>query len=381
MKRLKIGLDFRPALSRATGVGRYFQGLVSGLGRVDHDNDYVLFSSSWKERPAEPEAPMPDNFELVDRRVPVRLLNALWHRAEMPSFERLAGHRIDIGHSPTPMLLPTRHGRSIVTICDLFFLERPDATGAEIRRDYGRLVRSHAQRADAILAISETTAKDVVTKLNVAPDRVHVVPAGVDERFLYEAPSSGTNGDDKNNGAGRESYLLAVATIEPRKNLVSLLRAIALLKKRGWDGVLRVAGSPGLDVQRFDEVVEELGIGAMVQKLGYVHVDKLRSLYRGARAVVSPSLWEGFGLPLLEAMASRVPLVASDIPVHREVAGDAASFAAPLDSEGLADAIERVWSDDDVRQSLVSKGVDRVSHFSWEDSARKAVALYRLVGG
>ncbi|GMR23699.1 MAG: glycosyltransferase family 1 protein [Acidobacteriota bacterium] len=364
MGKITIGVDFRPALSRATGVGRYFQGLVSGLERLDHDNDYVLFSSSWKDRAR--KGSRPKNFRLVDRRVPVRVLNALWHRMETPSLDWLAGASIDVAHSPTPLILPSRHGRSIVTICDLFFLEHPEATSREIRRDYVNLIRSHVNRADAIIAISDTTASDVVNKLDVSPERVHVIHAGLDERFL--APSTQN---------GHQNYLLTVATLEPRKNIPVLLEAVAVLKKRGWEGRLRIAGGFGLDTPRIDEAIERLGLGGVVEKLGYVDSETLPSLYRGARAVVLPSLWEGFGLPLLEAMASDVPLVASDIAVHHEVAGEAAVFAEPHDANAFADAIEKVEADEALRTKLVLSGRERVSHFSWDASAHKALELYR----
>jgi glycosyltransferase involved in cell wall biosynthesis len=367
MRKLTIGLDFRPALSRATGVGRYFQGLVSGLTRVDPDNDYVLFSSSWKERAR--EEPRPVNFKLVDRRVPVRVLNALWHRAERPTFDWLAGSALDIAHSPTPLLVPSRRARSVVTICDLFFLDHPEATSREIRRDYASLVRSHVRRADAIVAISETTADDIVNKLDVAPERIHVIHAALDERFF--TPSSAN---------GRENYLLTVATIEPRKNLPVLLEAIALLRSRGWDGTLRIAGGFGLDTARVEATIDRLALGDVVERLGYVDGETLVSLYRHARAVVLPSLWEGFGLPLLEAMASEAPLVASDIAVHREVAAEAAVFAEPRDASAFADAIESVVNDDALRSELVMRGRAQVSRFSWEASAKKAVALYRSLG-
>src|SRR3972149_3528086 len=178
---LVIGIDFRPALSRATGVGRYFQGLVSGLQEIDRGNRYVLPSSSCKER-ARPET-RPANFRLVDRRVPVSVLNALWHRLEFPSFDWLAGSELDVAHSPTPLRLPSRRARSVVTVHDLFFLDHPEATSREIRRDYAALVRSHVSKAEAILANSRTTADDVAARLDVPLERIHIVHAGIAERF------------------------------------------------------------------------------------------------------------------------------------------------------------------------------------------------------
>ncbi len=368
MAKITIGVDFRPALSRATGVGRYFEGLIGGLGRVDRENDYVLFSSSWKERPE--ARPRPENFRLVDRRVPVRVLNALWHRFETPSLDWLAGERLDVAHSPTPLLLPTRRGRTIITICDLFFLERPEATSREIRRDYKSLVRSHVKRADAVLAISETTARDVQDKLDVPPERITVIHAGLDGQFSADAAPT-----------AREDYILTVASLEPRKNLPKLLEAFALLRDRGFDGRLRIAGGAGLDTPRVDETIHRLRLEDSVEKLGYVDKEALVALYRAARVMVMPSLWEGFGLPLLEAMASQTPLVASDIPVHREVAGNAALFAAPGDERALADAIERAWCDQDLRVQLIARGLERKRLFSWDASAKKARALYERVAG
>jgi glycosyltransferase involved in cell wall biosynthesis len=363
---LVIGIDFRPALSRATGVGRYFQGLVSGLQKIDRENRYLLFSSSFKERPG--DEPRPPNFQIVDRRVPVRVLNALWHRLQFPSLDWLARSELDITHSPTPLVIPSRRARTVVTVHDLFFLDHPEATDREIRRDYAELVRAHVRKADAIVANSRTTADDVARRLGVPPERLHVVHAGIDVRFL-DAPAS-RNGDGT-------PYLLAVASEEPRKNLITLLEALAILKRRGFDGCLRIAGGPGLDTPRIVEAVARLGLEREVSRLGYVDASELFFLYRNARAFVSPSLWEGFGLPLLEAMATSTPLVASDIPVHREVAQDAAIFVPPRDPEALAQAIERVWREERLRSHLEARGHERVRAFSWTSSAQKALDLYR----
>ncbi len=369
MKRpLVVGIDFRPALSRATGVGRYFQGIVSGLQQIDLETSYVLFSSSLKERPR-PE-PRPPNFRMVDRRIPVSVLNALWHRLGAPSFDWLSGFRIDVAHSPTPLRLPTRRARSIVTVHDLFFLDRPDATTGEVRRDYASLAGAHARSADAVLAVSATTADDVAARLDVPRERIHVVHPGVDERFLAAGPP-------QNSGA---PYLLAVATEEPRKNLATLVEAMAILKRRGFDGTLKIAGGGGLDTPKILDAVRKHGLEREVLRLGYVNSLELPTLYRNARALVTPSLWEGFSLPLLEAMATRTPLVVSDIPVHHEVAGDAAIFVPPTDTEAIASGIESVWTDAALRARLRDRGLARVKDFSWVSSAQKTLDLYRELG-
>lgn len=365
---LVVGIDIRPALSRATGVGRYFEGLVSGLQQIDSETSYVLFSSSLKERPR-PE-PRPPNFRLVDRRIPVSVLNALWHRLGVPSFDWLAGSPIDVTHSPTPLRLPSRRARSIVTVHDLFFLDRPEAVSGEIRRDYASLARAHARSADAVLAVSATTAFEVAERFDVPRERIHVVHPGVDERFLAVEPP-------RNGGV---PYLLAVATEEPRKNLTTLVEAFAILKRRGFDGTLTIAGGAGLDTPRILETIGAHGVAREVLRLGYVDARELPSLYRSARILVSPSLGEGFGLPLLEAMATRTPLVASDIPAHREVAKDAAIFVPATDPEVIASGIESVWTDTALRARLQERGLARVKDFSWVSSAQKTLDLYRGLG-
>jgi glycosyltransferase involved in cell wall biosynthesis len=365
---LVVGIDFRPALSRATGVGRYLQGLVSGLQEIDLETRYVLFSSSLKERPR-PE-PRPPNFQIVDRRLPVSVLNALWHRVGSPSLDWLAGSPIDVAHSPTPLRLPSRRARSIVTVHDLFFLDQPEATTREIRRDYVSLVRAHVRSADAVLAVSDTTAADVAARLDVPRERIHVAHHGLDERFLAAKPVEN----------GGVPYVLAVATEEPRKNLATLVEAFAILKRRGFDGTLKIAGGSGLDSGRIADTIRKHALDRQIERLGYVDAAALPSLYRNARALVTPSLWEGFGLPLLEAMASRTPLVASDIPVHREVAGDAAVFVPPEDASAIASGIETIWTDAALRARLQEKGLVRVQKFSWVSSAKTTLALYRELG-
>jgi glycosyltransferase involved in cell wall biosynthesis len=169
---------------------------------------------------------------------------------------------------------------------------------------------------------------------------------------------------------------LFVGTLEPRKNLPTLLEAIGLLVDRGWEGELVLVGGRGMDETKIDEIVERRRIGRRVLKLGYVPPKHLPTIYRRARALVNPSLWEGFGLPPLEAMACEVPVVVSDIPAHHEVTGEAARYVEPSSPNSIADGIEQVWSNETVRQSLVEMGLRRAKRFTWDETARKTLALY-----
>jgi glycosyltransferase involved in cell wall biosynthesis len=377
MKPLTIGFDFRPALSRMTGVGRYVAGLTRALSQLDTQNRYILFSSSLKERSR--SGSWPDNFELIDRRIPVRLLNWSWHRLGLPSLDRLAGRAIDITHSPHPLLLPSCKGRNIVTIHDLYFCRHPEHTVAEVRRDYPALVAAHASRADAVLTVSEATASDIERELGVSRDRITVVHNGINSNdfapnpqtdrqvaLLYDLPSR---------------FAVFVGTLEPRKNLSALVEAMGILSRHDWDGTLILAGGSGLAEPEIDSEIERLRLGPRVRKLGYVPPDHLPTIYRRAHILVNPSHWEGFGLPPLEAMACGVPTVVSDIPAHREVGGEAAVYVDPDDPQSMADGIERAWSDDVLRKRLVERGILRAREFTWDEAARKTLTLYTRLGG
>ena len=373
MRPVTIGLDYRPALSRMTGVGRYVSGLARALSRLDAENEYILFSSSLRERAVADR--FPTNFTLVDRKVPVRVLNWAWHRLGWPPLDSLVGRELDITHSPHPLILPSRRGRTVVTIHDLFFFRHPEMTGAEIRRDYAPLVQEHAARADAIIAVSEATAVDVEQELGVRRDRIHVIHNGLDLAKL-SAPPAG-----ENEIASRydlpERFLLFVGTIEPRKNLSKLLEAVKILVDRDWDGVLLMAGGAGPDDREFQKAISDFVLDRRVRMLGYVPPSDLSAIYRRAHALVNPSIWEGFGLPPLEAMACQVPVVVSELPAHREVAGDAACYVDPEQPVSIADGIERVWSDESLREKLIAEGSQRVALFTWDETARKTLGLYR----
>jgi glycosyltransferase involved in cell wall biosynthesis len=356
-----------------TGVGRYVAGLARALSRIEGEHDVVLFSSSWKER-ARVEA-YARNFELVDRKIPVRVLNWAWHRLGWPPLDTLVGRELDITHSPHPLILPSRRSRTIITIHDLFFFRNPELTGAEIRRDYAPLVQKHTARADAIITVSEATAADVEKELQIPRDRLTVIHNGLD--LNQTSPQPSVEGEIAQKYELPERYLLFVGTIEPRKNLLMLLEAVKVLVDGNWDGELLLAGASGPKDHEFKNAVRHLDLRHRVRMLGYVPPTDLPTVYRKARGLVNPSVWEGFGLPPLEAMACGTPVIVSEVPAHREVAGDAAYFVDPKDPTSIARGIEQVWIDESLREKLIHEGSQRATQFTWDETARKTLALYR----
>jgi glycosyltransferase involved in cell wall biosynthesis len=362
-------LDYRPALARRSGVGEYAHELAAALARTAPPGDRLrLFTSSWKDRPAPDVAAWP-GVEVVDRRVPVRLLDWAWHRLEWPPVEQLAGPA-DVVVSMHPLLMPARRARQVVTIHDLDFLAHPERTTAEIQRDYPALVRDHARRAALVVVNSLDTSRAVETLLQVPPDRIVLCRPGL----------PGWIGRPAGRPAPDNGYVLFVGTIEPRKNIGALLDAWTLLLKHTPDlPRLRLVGAarPGADSWLARLQVPPL-LGT-VEYAGYVPDAERRATYEGARLLVLPSWHEGFGLPALEAMALGVPVVASNRGALPEVVGDAGVLVPPDDARGLAAAIAAVLAEPARAADMAARGLARAAGFTW-DAAAHALrsALSRL---
>jgi alpha-1,3-rhamnosyl/mannosyltransferase len=272
----------------------------------------------------------------------------------------------DVVHAAHPLLIPTR-GAGVVTIHDLDFLDHPERTAAEVRRDYPSLVRKHARRADGIVTSSQHSAHRIVERLSIPREHVVVAPPGPPR---WTAGGRGT----PRNPAG---YVLFVGTLEPRKNLGALLDAYAILRAQE-SGVppLRVAGRAPASAAAWLRRMKEPPLAGSVDYLGYVPDAGRRTLFEGASLLVVPSWHEGFGLPVLEAMALGVPVVTSDRGALPEVAGDAGLLVAPDEPGEIADAMRRVLREDRLAEACVRRGHERVATLSWSESARIVWRLY-----
>jgi glycosyltransferase involved in cell wall biosynthesis len=351
-------VDYRPALRARTGVGQYTHELVRAYAAM-HDDQVAIFTSSWKDRPA-PGTAAELHVDVVDRHVPVRVLNLLWHRLEWPPVESLAG-AFDVVHAAHPLMIPARRAARVVTIHDLFFLSHPEKTRAEIRRDYAALAASHARRADAVVTSSNYTRAQVVTELGVAGDRVYTCPLG--------APTWRTLGREPS--VPKDGYLLFVGTLEPRKNIGTLLDAYAqLLRARPGAPRLILAGPATPDASPWLARLDTAPLGGHVEHIGYFAEERRETLYAGARALVMPSLEEGFGIPALEAMSAGVPVIASNRGSLPEVIGDGGTLLDPMDTDGFAAAMDRLVSDDEWAAAQGRAGLQRARAFTWSATAR-----------
>ena len=366
---VRILVDYRPALRERTGVGEFVHELARALSAPTNppsSDEIVLFSSSWKDRPAPALALEMPAARIVDRYIPVRMLLWLWNRLEWPPVESLAG-ACDVVHSQSPMLIPARGAAQVVTIHDLDFLKHPEQMAAEIRRDYPRLARSHAARADAVVVSSQYAAGEVTRELELAPERVHICPPG--------APPWA--GDVIQRRAGSRGHrILFVGTLFARKNVGTLLDAYTVLRSRVANAPpLTLAGHPTPASAKWEARLKEPPLAGHVEITGYVDEARRRALYAEARMLVLPSYEEGFGLPVLEAMACGVPVVVSSRGSLPEVAGPAADPVDPDDVEGLAARMTALL-DDRQAERAARLGLEQAARYTWPACARAARAAY-----
>jgi glycosyltransferase involved in cell wall biosynthesis len=365
---VRVLLDYRAALRQRSGVGEYTHEVAAALLARSRARSgpqplaLTLFSSSLKDR-LQVDARL-EGARIVDRRIPVRLLNFAWHRLEGPSAEWLAGGDFDVAHSMHPLLMPARRAAQVVTVHDLNFLAHPERTAAEIRRDYPALVRQHAQRADRVVAVSAFTAGEVVRLLDVPPDKISVCIAG--------APPWAARAL-----APRDGYILFFGTLEARKNVGTLLDAYARIAARRRDfPELVLAGKPTGDAAPWIERLSRPPLAGRARHIGYVAPSDRYALYAGARLLVQPSFEEGFGLPVLEAMTVGVPVVAANRGALPEVLGGAGQLVDALDADAFAAAIEHFVDDDEEARAAAVRGVARAGKFSWERTAEQTMDAY-----
>jgi glycosyltransferase involved in cell wall biosynthesis len=361
---MRILVDYRPALRARTGVGEYIRELVRAYA-ASHDDAVTVFTSSWKDRPAR-DISVELGATVVDRRVPVTLLNYFWHHLEWPPVEWLAGE-FDVVHAAHPLLIPSHRAAQVVTIHDLFFLDHPERTHGEIRRDYPALAGDHARRAHAVITSSEHTRTLVHERLDVPRERIYCCAPG--------APAWTHLGHGPN--VPRDGYILFLGTLEPRKNIGGLLDAFEqLLQSPKASPTLVIAGGASEDAKPWLDRMSRPPLAPHVRYLGYTPHEQREQLYAGARALALPSLDEGFGLPALEAMSAGVPVVASNRGALPEVVGSGGTLLDPLDTSAWAAALERLLVDDGWAADQGCAGLARAQAFTWPATATRLHEAY-----
>lgn len=365
MSSLRLAIDATPLLGARTGVGVMTAQILRRVAQRG-DVDVVAYAASWRGRGALPSV-VPANVTCATRPMPARPLHFAWRHSSLPPIEWFTG-AIDVVHGPNFVVPPARRAARVVTVHDLTAVHHPEMCTAHTRT-YPDALRRALEGGAWVHTVSDFVRDEIIDVFGAEPDRVVTVPNGVDA-IPPADPAAGAR------LAGGERYLLAIGTIEPRKNYPALLRAFDRIAARLPDVRLVVAGPDGWDAERFAATLAACRHRDRITRVGMVDEPARAALLRGALALAYPSVYEGFGLPPLEAMSVGVPVVATASGAVREVAGDAALLVAVDDEDALAEALVRVTEDDALRSELVARGTVRAGQFDWTKTAEGLVALY-----
>ena len=345
------------------------------MAQQDHDTSYVLFSAGRDPQPPTRSA----NFTRRELPLNDRQLSLLWQRLRLPLPVELVTGRVDLVHSPDFVLPPVAHAKTVLTIHDLSFMRYPECSSPPLLKYLLDAVPRSVARADCLLADSESTRQDLIELMHVPPERVFVVYAGVEDRFWATADTEQEAQTPARYGLDRP-YILSVGTLQPRKNYPRLIRAYAQLRlEHHIPHQLVISGGRGWLYEEIDATIRELGLMDQVRLMGFVGDDDLPALYRGASVFAFPSLYEGFGIPMLEAMCCGTPVVTSTASSLPEVAGDAALTVNPHDVAAIAEALWRALDDETLRNELRQRGYERARCFTWAGAAQSLRDVYAKV--
>lgn len=364
---MRIGIDFT-AGSQLAGIGRYTRSLVAALIAQSPDDEIVLLE------PRQSVAPIRMLFgspRVVHKELPLseRMLTRIWHRLRLPLYADVLMGGLDVFYAPDFVLPPLRRAPGVLTVHDLSYRFSPESFPDSLRSYLEAVVPRSIARARMVLADSDATRQDVIGAYGVDPSRVNVLYCGVDSAFREHYSQEECSENLRRYGI-TFPYFLSVGTIQPRKNIARIIGALPTVVGAGQPHHLVHVGRPGWLHEPIFAAAEQHGVADRVHSLSEVDEDEdLAMLYRSSAALVFPSLYEGFGLPVLEAMACGVPVITSKVSSLPEVAGDAAILVDPLDSQDIGAAMVSLATNKDARDALIAAGRERVAEFSWERAA------------
>ncbi len=369
---MKIGIDCRLPYYQMGGISQYVLHLLPALAEIDQENQYTIFHSRKDGRSYQPN---PSNFNRENLWTPCH------HRVERLALSaELARHNLDLFHSPD-FIPPQRGGkRHLITVHDLNFIFHPRFLTAESLRYYAGQIRWAVEKADHISADSHATRQDNIEQLNVPPEKITTVHLSVNP--IYQRPYSQEEINEtlKAHNLPR-GFILAVGTLEPRKNYPTLIRAYAKLRaETAVDVPLIIVGGKGWIYEEIFNTIDQLGLKEYVRHLSGVFDEQLAHLYHSAGVLVTPSHYEGFGLPALEAMNCGCPAIVSRRGSLPEIVGPKGIMIDdPDDTDVLAEAIDRALNDSQHRQTMIENGYEHAKTFSWRKAAQLTLNLYKKV--
>jgi len=380
----RIGIDVTSALNQGAGIGRYTRELIKAVVFESAADKFTLISAKLPHTNQLKNPFMPLKPNVVFKELPFdeRWMHRIWYRLKVPlSVQNFTG-RLDLFHSPDFVLPPiNKKTPTLLTIHDLSFIRYPETFTPELVAYLNQIVPWSINRATHILADSKTTKDDLVTQWNVDPVKVSVLYSGVGGNFEPITNPRSIKNVRKKYDLGDKPYLISVGTVQPRKNYRMLIRAFRPVAENFPNDLIIVGGKGWMHDQILGEV-EAQGLHGRVKFLGYVDDSDLPALYSAATILASPSLYEGFGLPILEAMACGVPVIASNVSSLPEVVGDAGVLLPTEDTDAWSQAMMNLIEDMSQRTKLVGAGFLRARQFTWSKSAKELMSIYdQLLAG
>ncbi len=371
---MNIGFDAKRAFNNLTGLGNYSRTLIAGLAEHFPDNRYVLFTPSIRLHSFENR----QNISIVKPEGLHRHLKWYWRSFFLPAEQKKAGLHIYHGLSnELPFGKSSETVKQVVTIHDLIFLKYPQYYSFIDRKIYETKVRHSCEAADKIIAISEQTKRDIIEWFPALENKIDVVYQSCDARFQQPI-----NQDElqrvKNKLALPEKYILYVGTITERKNILNLVKSYSQIVNE-TDVQLVLAGDGGDYKAQVKKLVQQLGLEKRVRMIEQIEGNDMPALYRGASLFVYPSVYEGFGIPIIEALFSDVPVVTTQGGCFPEAGGPYTCYVNTSNSDALAQAMKAILSNQSLREKMIQEGKNYVQKFRSEVVAEKLMTLYTSV--
>ncbi|RJP24070.1 MAG: glycosyltransferase family 1 protein [Candidatus Abyssobacteria bacterium SURF_5] len=372
---MRIAIDATPIINRS-GTGYYTQKLIEFLGRADSENQYVLFCPSGYQRHLERPAMFHyPNFHVEQVRIFNQGWQVAWKQLALPRLVRKFNP--DIIHFPAFIASLRLDLPSVLTVHDLCYSLFPETFSRVHRHYYKYMIPRSIAHCDAIIVDSLSTRKDLLERVKTKNGSVKTVHLGVDPVTFFKVTDEERRAAVRDKYALPQLFLLSVGTLEPRKNIPSLIRAFSYgVVAKALPHHLVVTGRRGW---LFDEIFREVGLLNLSGRIhfpGYVDQADLPALYSMAQALVYPSLYEGFGLPCLEAMSCGTPVIASGVSSLPEIVAQNALKVDPLSVDSIAEALNKICVDSDLREQLSEAGIRHASRFSWLTTAKKTLEVY-----
>ena len=371
---MKIGIDGSGAMGTQTGVGKYINRLIENLSLIDTSNEYLVYLNYFRTGKINPFG---NGYQITKNRIPAKIQRLLHNQLKIP-IETFVGN-IDIFHGPNYFVPPSKQSKKVVTVHDLTFEFFPETMIGRDAAYYKKYVPMSMQKADHILTISNSSKKDLIERFKVPADKISVTYMAAGSNFApisnkdvikpvlkkYKLPSN---------------FLLTVCTLEPRKNLVTLVKAMSALRKnKKNEQKLIVVGGSGWKNDELFKQISELGLENDIIFPGYIGQEDLPALYNACSLFLFPSLYEGFGIPPLEALSCGTACICSNSSSLPEVVGDGAILIDPVNADEWVEQIEFLLDNPSKIDELGKRGMEQAKKFSWGKTAQETLAVYKKI--